>query len=96
MEITISTELEKLIADEMKTGNYFSLDDVLREGLLTLKASRIQKKERLENLKREIQKGIDAVREGDYTTYRTDQLDEFADEIINRSLAKQQAENGAT
>lgn len=89
MEITLTPELEKLIDEEMKTGDYFSPNDVLREGLLSLKSRRIPKKERLENLRREIQKGIDAVRNGDYKTYQADQLDEFAEEILNRSMKKQ-------
>ena len=94
MNITLSPELENLINEELQTGDYFSPTDVLREGLLTLKARRIPKKERLESLRLEIQKGIDAIREGDYTTYRTDQLDEFAEEIIKRSLAKRHIKNG--
>lgn len=89
MEITLTPELEKLIDEEMKTGDYFSPTDVLREGLLSLKTRRIPKKERLENLYREVQKGIDAVRNGDYKTYQTDNLDDFAEEILERSVKKQ-------
>lgn len=36
MEITLTPELEKLVNEELETGDYFSPGDVLREGLLLL------------------------------------------------------------
>ncbi len=58
MEITLTPELETLINEELQTGDYFSPSDVLREGLLSLRARRIPKAVRLENLRREVQKGL--------------------------------------
>ncbi len=94
MEITLTPEMEKLIDEEMKAGDYFSPTDVLREGLLSLRARRIPKKERLENLRREIQKGIDDIQEGRYKTYNADNLDEFVEEIIERGKEKLNKRNG--
>lgn len=81
MEITLTPELENLINEELQTGNYFSPSDVLRESLLYLKASRIPREVRRENLRREVQKGIDAMRAGNYKTYDADNLDEFIEDI---------------
>jgi hypothetical protein len=59
-----------------------------------LKDRKLPRQVRLENLRREIQKGIDAIRDGQYTTYTTDELDNFAEEIINRGMKKLNQENG--
>lgn len=89
MEITLTSELESLINEEMQTGDYFSPSDVLREGLLYLRASRIPKKERLENLKREVQKGIDEIRNGNYQSYNS--AEEMMEDIIQEARAEFEA-----
>jgi antitoxin ParD1/3/4 len=81
MEITLTPEME-----EMKTGDYVSPSHVLSEGLIYLRNSRIPKKERLENLRREIQKGIDEVRDGNYRTY--DSAEEMMEDIIREARAE--------
>ena len=81
MNIVLSPELENLVNEELQTGDYFSPSDVLREGLLLLKESKLPREVRRENLRREIQKGIDDIREGRFTVYDADELDKLADEI---------------
>ncbi len=88
MEITLTTEIENLINDELKTGKYFSPTDVLRESLLLLK----ERKKQRENLRNEVQKGIDAIRNGKFTTY--DSADEMIDDVINE--ARKEFENRKT
>lgn len=94
MNITLSPELENLINEELQTGDYFSPSDVLREGLLLLKESKLPREVRRENLRREIQKGIDDIREGRYTTYNVDELDDFVEDIIKRGTNKLNKQNG--
>lgn len=94
MNIVLSPELENLINEELQTGDYFSPSDVLREGLLLLKESKLPREVRRENLRREIQKGIDAMRAGNYTTYNTDELDDFIEDIIKRGREKMNKQNG--
>ena len=94
MNITLSPELENLINEELQTGDYFSPSDVLREGLLLLKESKLPREVRRENLRREIQKGIDDIREGRYKTYNVDQLDDFFEDIIERGTKKLNTQNG--
>lgn len=89
MEITLTPELENLINEELQTGNYFSPSDVLRESLLYLKASRIPKEVRRENLRREVQKGIDAMREGNYRSYNS--ADEMMEDVIKEARAEFEA-----
>ena len=94
MQITLTPEMEKLLNQELATGDYVSPSHVLHEGLFLLRASRIPKKERLENLRREIQKGIDEIRAGNYTTYNVDELDDFVEEIIERGKKRLAEKNG--
>ena len=88
MPIVLTPELEKLVDEEIKTGDFASPNEVLRESLLMLKDSRLPREARRKNLGREIQKGIDAIREGHYTTYATGELDDLAEEIIERGTKK--------
>ena len=94
MEITLTPELEDLLNEELQTGDYFSPNDVLREGLLSLRTRRIPKEIRLENLRREVQKGIDDMRQGNYKTYNADKLDDFIEDIIERGKEKLNKKNG--
>lgn len=94
MEITLTPDMEKLIDEEMQAGDCYSPTDVLREGLLSLRAKRIPKEVRLENLRREIKKGIDDIRQGNYKTYDADNLDEFVEDIIERGKERLNKSNG--
>lgn len=89
MEITLTQEIEDLINEEMQTGKYFSPTEVLREGLLSLKMERVSKEERKENLRREIQKGIDAMRQGNYQSY--DSAEEMIEDLIKEANAELEA-----
>ena len=91
MEITITPEIEKMIGEELETGDYFSPTDVLRESLLYLRTRRIPKKERLENLRREVMKGVDAMRNGDYRSYNS--AEEMMEDIIKEARAELEAKN---
>lgn len=95
MEITLTSELEKLVKEEIASGEFDSPAEVLREGLLMLKESRLPREVRRENLRREIQKGIDAIRNGQYKTYSSDNLDEFAEDIIKHGTEKLNEKNGS-
>lgn len=85
MNITLTPELEKLINEEIKSGEYDSAGEVLRQGLLLLK----ERKARREDLRREIQKGIDDIREGRSKTY--DSADEMIEEVISEARAEFEA-----
>ena len=94
MPIVLTPELEKLVDEEIESGDFDSPNEVLRASLLMLKERNLPRQVRLENLRREVQKGIDAIRDGQYTTYTADELDNFAEEIIDRGMKKLNKKNG--
>ena len=95
MNITLPPELEKMVEEKVKSGCYDSPSQVVREGLQLLREQDHIKQLRLEELRREIQKGIDDMREGRYTVYNADELDKLADKIISRGMRKlEQKQNG--
>lgn len=81
MEITLTPEIEELLIEEMKTGDYISKTDVLREGLLLLKSKKLSREERIENLKREINKGAEDIKNGNYREYNS--ANEMIEDILN-------------
>ncbi len=94
MEITLTPELEKLIDEQIQSGEYNSPGEVLREGLLLLKERKLLRRIRLEELRGEVQKGIDAMKEGRYTTYNS--AEELVEDVIQEARAEFEArkENG--
>lgn len=89
MNITLTPEMEKIINDEISSGNYDSPDDVLRESLRLLKEQKLSRQVRRENLRREVQKGIDQIRNGQLKTY--DSADEMIEEIIKEARTEFEA-----
>ncbi len=86
MNVSLTKELEKMINQKVKSGLYNSASEVIREGLRLLNEQDQLRQIRIEELRREIQKGIDQVRSGNFNTYNSGE--ELADEIINRGIKK--------
>jgi antitoxin ParD1/3/4 len=68
MTITLTDELEELINEKVKSGEYKSADEVVRAGLRLLKA----KEQGMEALRREIMRGIVDIQQGRFESYETD------------------------
>jgi antitoxin ParD1/3/4 len=60
MNISLTPHLENLVKGKVESGLYNSASEVMREALLLLEERDQLHKLRLEELKREIQKGIDS------------------------------------
>lgn len=65
MNVSLTPELEKLVKDEIKSGDYKSASEVVQEGLRLVRLRR----QKLATLRREIQIGIDEIERGDYREY---------------------------
>ncbi|MGB8700425.1 MAG: type II toxin-antitoxin system ParD family antitoxin [Thermosynechococcaceae cyanobacterium] len=57
MNISLTPELEKFIADRVQSGLYHSSSEVVREALRLLQEKQMLKEIKLAELKQEIQKG---------------------------------------
>ena len=64
MNISLTPELEQLIASKVASGYYHSSSEVVREGLRLLAEQDEIKKRRIEILNQEIQKGLDQLNSG--------------------------------
>lgn len=69
----------------MASGDYISAEYLLCESLFLLREMKIPKEKRIENLRREVQKGIDEIKNNQSKTYNSDELDKLFEEIIERS-----------
>lgn len=83
MNIVLSPELENLVNEQVKSGLYDSPSEVVRDGLLLLKEKAQLKQLRREELRREVQKGIDAMREGRFKSYSS--AEELAEDVIREA-----------
>ena len=93
MEITLTPELENLISEKVKSGKFNSASELIQVSLSRMfKEESIQKGEKqrkLENLRREIQQGIDEIRSGNYRSYNS--ADEMMEDIIQEARAEFEA-----
>ena len=80
MNITITEkELEAFVNEKVQSGAYKSADDMVVESLRLLK----EREEKREMLRKELLRGVEDIKQGRFTTYRTDEdFDELAESII--------------
>lgn len=82
MVITITPEIEELVNEQVKSGDYSSPSEVLLESLRLLKAHR----EEIVDLRRKIQAGLDDLQQGRYVTLTTDdEVDDFTQRLIREA-----------
>jgi len=60
MHISLTHDLEQFVTDKLKSGRYTSASEVIRDGLRLLVERDHLYQIRLEELRKEIQKGIDS------------------------------------
>lgn len=92
MNVSLTTELEKYVADKVESGMYHSASEVIREGLRLLKEKDEIHNRKLEELRREIQLGIDQADRGQVKPL----TDELAEDIKARGRKRLAARNGQT
>jgi antitoxin ParD1/3/4 len=68
MDIRLSPELEKLVADKIASGRYASPDEVIHEALRLLEREEMSRNEKIEEFNRELQTRIASADRGQYVT----------------------------
>jgi antitoxin ParD1/3/4 len=64
MNVSLTPELERLVAEKVESGLYRSASEVLREGLRLLQLREEEQAVRMEALRRDIQEGLDELDRG--------------------------------
>ena len=80
MNVSLTPELERLVAEKVESGMYQTASEVVREGLRLLK----RRDEELASLRAEIKKGLDAVERGEYTEYDESTIGQLAANVKAR------------
>lgn len=68
MNVSLTAELEKFIADKVATGRYTSASEVVREALRLLEWEEMSRKEKIEEFNRELKRRTDALDRGEHVT----------------------------
>lgn len=85
MNVSLTPELEAFVHQKVESGFYNSASEVIREALRLLDKADNDQASKLEDLRREIQKGIDQIKSGDYIELQSDEeLREFFEDIKRR------------
>jgi antitoxin ParD1/3/4 len=65
MNISLTPELEQLVDDKVRSGRYASASEVIREGLRLLEEREQLKQQRLNEVRRKIDRGIEQLDRGE-------------------------------
>ena len=88
MNVTLPTEIEKIVAEKISSGAYQSADEVISESVRLLEA----KEKGTEALRREIMRGFEDIREGRSIVLSSDEeLEGFSDDIIRQAKDRRDA-----
>jgi antitoxin ParD1/3/4 len=90
MNISLTPELEQYVNGKVQGGMYHSASEVIREGLRLLKEKDELHQRKLEELRREIQIGIDQADQGQVKPL----TDEFVRDIKDRGRKRLAARGG--
>ncbi|MFZ0302956.1 MAG: type II toxin-antitoxin system ParD family antitoxin [Terracidiphilus sp.] len=83
MNVSLTPELDKFIADKVASGRYTSASEVVREALRLLEEHERSRAARLEEFNRELQARIDALDRGERVT-----ADEAREHFRRRSIER--------
>ena len=68
MNVSLTPELDKFVADKVASGRYTSASEVVREALRLLEDHERTRAAQLEEFNRELQRRMDSADRGDYVT----------------------------
>jgi antitoxin ParD1/3/4 len=77
MNVSLTPELEQYVNKRVQSGLYHSASEVIREGLRLLKEKDEVHQRKLEELRSEVQIGIDQADRGQVSTLNTETLKEI-------------------
>ena len=97
MNVSLTPELEKLVADKVHSGMYQTASEVIREALRALhERDRIRQRE-LEAVRQKIDRGLEQLEHGDFTEYDETTVAKLAEEVKTqgrRRLGEKSSKSG--
>ncbi|MCW3062223.1 MAG: parD4 [Capsulimonas sp.] len=81
MNISLTPELDNYVHEKVQTGMYHSASEVIREGLRLLKEQDKLRQARLEQLRSDVNLGVEQIARGEYTEHNTGDLSQVRDGI---------------
>jgi antitoxin ParD1/3/4 len=82
MNIVIDPVFEKIIEDQIKSGQYDTPEDVVRAGLMRLQTEVQFSAEEIEELREDIQIGLDQADRGEFVEFDAEDIIKEAREIL--------------
>lgn len=86
MNVSLTPELEALVNEKVRSGDYNSASEVVREALRLLKEADELRKIRRDTVRQEVLKGVVEVRNGKGVVYPSTEA--LADDVIRRGKAR--------
>jgi antitoxin ParD1/3/4 len=93
MNISLTPELEKYVAGKVESGMYHTASEVVREGLRLLKEKEELHQRKLQELRGEIQRGIDQADRGEASPFNEETLKEVKVRGRQRLAEKRRAKD---
>jgi antitoxin ParD1/3/4 len=96
MEIILTPELEEIVNEKIKSGNYNSASEVVRDALERLNNGDKARDRRLEEIRGEVAVGLEQLARGEYHSY--DSMDEFLEDVeaeVTKVLAEREGRSKA-
>ena len=87
MNVSHTPELETLVNEKAASGDYNSVSEVVRAALRLLKDQDELRRIPREELRREVMRGVEEIRNGKGVTYES--ADEIAEAVIKRGKIRQ-------
>ena len=87
MNVSLTPELETLVNEKVASGDYNSVSEVVRAALRLLKDQDELRRIPREEVRREVMRGVEEIRNGKGVTYES--ADEIAEAVIKRGKIRQ-------
>jgi antitoxin ParD1/3/4 len=93
MNVSLTRELEQYVNGKVRSGLYHSASEVIREGLRLLKEKDDIHQKKLQDLRRDLQIGIDQAERGEVSTFSERTLREIKAEGRRRLAAERKSKS---
>lgn len=81
MNISLTPELDTFVQQKVQTGMYHSASEVIREGLRLLREQDELRQARLNQLRKDVDVGVNQIDQGTYTEYSAASMPALAEDI---------------